>query len=121
MFFSELYQFSRELKKLILFFVTLPVKPTDLVILTISVVVAVLCPPTLISAAEHRHALRKKKCGEKIAALSVAQRVDLRVICRTFRAAIPCLIIVVAVAIRVGIQLVMFLVVAGQLGQCESI
>src|SRR4030095_10296095 len=101
MFFSELYQFLRELKKLILLFVTLPVKPTDLVVLTISVVVAVLCSTPFISAAEHRHALAKKQRGEKIAALAVAQRGDPRVICRTFDAAIPRLIIVVAVAVLV--------------------
>src|SRR4029450_2400856 len=103
MFFSELYQFSRELKKLILFFVTLPVKPTDLVVLTIRVVVAVLCPTPLISAAEHRHALGKKRCRERLAALPIAQHVNLRLIGRTFDAAIPRLIVIVAVAILVAI------------------
>ena len=63
----------------------------------------------------------KKQCRQKIAALPVAQRVDLRVVCRTFGAAIPRLIIVVAVPIPVGVQLVMFFVVADQIGQCESI
>src|SRR5262245_289217 len=121
MFSSELYQFSRELKKLLLFFVTLPVKPTDLVVLTIGVVVAVLCPTPLIAAAEHRHALGKKEGREKIAPLPVAQRIDLQVVGRTFGAAIPRLIIVVAVAIVVAVQLVVFLVVADQIGQCESI
>src|SRR5436190_16100789 len=116
MFFSELYQFSGELKKLILLFVILPVKPTHLVVLTISVVVAILCPTPLIPAAEHRHALGKKECREKVAALSLAQRVDLRVISRTFGAAIPRLIIVVAVAVLVAVQLVMFFVVADQIG-----
>src|SRR4029077_16862036 len=121
MSFSELYQLSRELKKLILLFVTLPVKPTDLVVLTISVVVAVLCPAPLISAAEHGHALGKKQCRQKIAALSVAQHVNLRVIGRTFHAAIPRLIIVVAVAVFVVVQLVVFFVVTDQIGQCKSI
>src|SRR4051812_3392165 len=118
MLFSELYQSSRELKKLILFFVTLPVKPTDLVVLTISIVVAVLCPTPLISAAEHRHALGKKECREKIAALLVAQLVNLRVIGRTFNAAIPRLIIVIAVLIFIVVQLVVFFVVADQIAQC---
>ena len=72
MFLSELYQFSRELKKLILLFVAFPVKPTDLVVLTIRIVVAVLCPTPLISAAQHRHALGKKQCREKIATLPIA-------------------------------------------------
>src|SRR6478736_196931 len=121
MFFSELYQSSRELKKLILLFVTFPVKPTDLVVLTISVVVAVLCPTPFISAAEHRHALGKKQCREKIAALPIAQHVNLRLIGRTFDTAIPRLIIVVTIAVFVAVQFVVFFVVADQIGQCESI
>src|SRR5207247_10254022 len=44
MLFSQLDQFSRELKKVILLIVTMPVEPADLVILAISVVVAVLVP-----------------------------------------------------------------------------
>src|SRR6201990_2594537 len=99
MFFSELYQLSRELKKLILLLVAFPIEPTDAVVLTIGVVIAVLCSTPLISAAEHRHALGKKQCREKIAALPIAQQVNLRVISRTFGAAVPRLIIVVAVAV----------------------
>src|SRR5207249_10126992 len=94
MFFSELYQFSRVLKKPILLFVTLPVKPTDVVLLTIGVVIAVLCSTPLISAAEHRHASGNKACREKIAALPVAQRVNLRVFGRAFGAVTPPQIII---------------------------
>src|SRR6476646_8391317 len=121
MFFSELYQFSCELKKLILLFVTLPAEPTDLIVLAVRIVVAVLGPTPLISTAEHRHALGKKQCREKIAALPVAQHVNVRIIGRTFDAAIPRLIIVVAVAVLVAVQLVVFFVVADQIGECESI
>src|SRR6188474_2113809 len=121
MFFSELYQLSRELKKLMLLFVTIPLKPTDLIVLTISVVVAVLCSAPLISAAEHRHALGEKQRREKIAALPIAQHVNLRVIGRSFDTAIPRLIIVVTVAVVVVVQLVVFFVVADQIGQCESV
>src|SRR5947208_16431829 len=112
MFFSELYQFSRELKKSILLFVTLPVKPTDVVVLTIGVVIAVLCSTPLISAAEHRHALGEEECRAKIAALPVAPRVNLRLIGRAFGAAIPGLTIVIAVALRVANQLVVLFAVA---------
>src|SRR6476646_7974949 len=121
MFLSELYQFSRELKKLILLFVAFPVKPTDLVVLTISIVVAVLGPTPLISAAEHRHALGKKQCREKIATLPIAQRIDLWIVRRTFYATIPRFIIVFAIAVLVVVRLVVFFVVAYQIGQCESI
>src|SRR5204862_1385000 len=43
MLFSELYQVSRHLTPLIHFFVTPPVEPSDIVTLSISAVVAVLC------------------------------------------------------------------------------
>src|SRR5580765_5516271 len=121
MFLSELYQSSRELKKLILLFVMFPVKPTDLVVLTIRIVVAVLCPTPFIPAAEHRHPLGKKQCREKIAALPIAQFVNLRVIGRTFKAAIPRLIIVIAVPVFIVVQLIVLFVVADQIGQCKSI
>src|SRR4051794_11652016 len=121
MLFSELYQSSRELKKLILLFVTFPVKPTEFVVLTISIVITLLCPTPFISAAEYRHPLGKKQCGEKIAALPVAQIINLRIIARTFNAAIPRLIIVIAVAIFVVVQFVVLFVVADQVDQCKSI
>src|SRR5215471_12157123 len=116
MFFSQLYQFSSKLKKLILFFATVPVKPTNLVVLGIGVVVAALCPTPLISAVEHRYALGKKQGRKEIATLTVAQCVDLWVICRTFDAAIPRLVIIVAVAVAVGVQFIVFFVIADQIG-----
>src|SRR5262245_25443369 len=121
MFFSKLYQSLRELKKLILLCVTLPVEPTDLVVLTISVIVAVLCPTALISAAEHRHTLGKKQSRKKIPALPIAQGADLRIVARSFHAAVPRLIIVVAVAVTVAVQLVMFFIVTNKISQRKSV
>src|SRR5215475_10269850 len=69
-------ELAGELKKLILLFILRPVEPTDLVVLAISVVIAVLRSSPLVSASEHWHALRKKECGQKIPALSLANRVD---------------------------------------------
>src|SRR3954451_20063278 len=54
-------QLSRELQKLILLFVARPIEPTDLVVLTIRIVIAVLRPSPLVSTTEHRDALRKEK------------------------------------------------------------
>src|SRR5215468_2216938 len=103
MLISQSDQFSGELKKLILLVVTLPIEPTDLVVLAVSVVVAVLSPAPLVSAAQHRHALGKKQSGKKIPALPVAQRVDLRIVGGSFHAAVPRLIVVVAVAVIVAV------------------
>src|SRR5215475_5496049 len=121
MLISQSDQFSGELKKLILLVVTFPVEPTDFVVLAVSVVVAVLTPAPLVSAAQHRHALGKKQSGKKIPALPVAQGIDLRIVGGPFHAAVPRLIIVVAVAVIVAIQVVVVLVVADQISQREPV
>src|SRR5215472_13203195 len=97
---------------MVLLVVTLPVEPADLVVLAIGIVVAVLRPAPLIAAAEHRHALRKKEGSQEIPTLPVTQRVDLRIIRRSFDTAIPRVIVVVAVAVVIVVQLVVFFVVA---------
>src|SRR5437868_15193493 len=79
-------QLSRELQKLILLFVARPIEPTDLVVLAIRIVIAVLRSSPLVSATEHRDALGKKKRGQKIPPLPFAQCVDLWIFCQTFRA-----------------------------------
>ena len=118
---AESNQLSRELKKLILLFIARPVEPTNLIVLAISVVVAVLWPSPLVSATEHWHALRKKKCGQKIPPLSLAQRVDLRILSWALRAAIPREIIIIAVFVAVVVRLVVLVVVADQVVQRETI
>ena len=50
MILSQLNQLPRELQELILFFIALPIEPTDLVVLAIRVVVAVLRPAPLVAA-----------------------------------------------------------------------
>ena len=60
MLFSQLDQFSREFKTLILLVVTLPVEPADLVVLAIIIVIAALGPATFVSASQHLYALRQK-------------------------------------------------------------
>ena len=121
MILPELNQLPSELEELILFFITLPVEPADLVVLAISVIVAVLRPAPLVASGQHRHALRKKKRRQEIPALALAQRVDLRVIRWAFDPAIPRLIVVVAVAVLVAVQLVVLFVVADQIDQREPI
>src|SRR4029077_6792884 len=85
----ELNQFSGESKQLILLIITLPIKPTDLIVLAISVIVSALRSAPFVTAAEHWHALRKKQRRQKIPALTFAQEVDLRIVGRTFDATIP--------------------------------
>src|SRR2546430_180695 len=61
--------FLDEVEEVAFLVVELPVKPGELVVLTVRVVVAVLRVAELIAAAEHRHSLREKQRGDEIAAL----------------------------------------------------
>ena len=86
----ELNHFFGELEQPFLLLVTfLPIQPTDLVVLTIGIVVAVLRPAEFISSAKHRHTLGDKQGGKKIASLSLAQGIDLGIIGWTFDPVIP--------------------------------
>src|SRR5690348_6529533 len=84
----------------------LPVEPADLIVLAIRVVVSVLSPAELVSPQKHRHTLRQKKRHQKVPALFPPQSIDLGIVGRTFRAAVPRLIVIVAVLIVLAVVLV---------------
>src|SRR5437870_5803644 len=119
--FAKPDQLSREIQKLLVLFVVPPIEPADLVVLTISVVIALLRSSPLVATQKHRHALRKKKCGQEIPPLPFAQRVNLGVVGWTFDAAIPGEIVVVAVIVPVAVQFIVLFVVADQIVQRETI
>src|ERR1700686_4959938 len=98
-------------------FVPGPLRPGYLVILAVSVVISLLGAPAFVTAAQHRHALREKKCAEEIALLSPPQSVDLWVLRRTFGPAVPGLVVVVAVLIVFAVRAVVFIVIGNQVRQ----
>ena len=106
---AEMNQPFREFEKLLLFVGQTPAEPADFIVLTIGIVVAVLRPAKLVAAANHRHALREEQRREHVAALLATQRVDFFVIGRPFGAAIPRMIIIVAVVVILAVRLVMLL------------
>src|ERR1700756_1466527 len=50
-----------------------PIRPRDLIVLAISVVVAALCPSDLVAGEQHRNPQRQQHCGKQIALLAIAQ------------------------------------------------
>ena len=98
-----------------------PIDPTNLVILAIGIVVAVLGVAHLIARNEHRHSLRQQQRGEQIALLTCSQYQDLGVFGRAFHAAIPALVVVSAVPVFLAICLVVLALVAHQVVQDEAI
>ena len=66
---AEADQFPREIKERFLFVVEVPIEPTDLVILAISVVVPLLRAGPFVASGQHRDALGKEEGGEEISPL----------------------------------------------------
>ncbi|OIQ65544.1 hypothetical protein GALL_528960 [mine drainage metagenome] len=100
---------------------TLPADPASFVILAIDVVVAVLGVADFIAGQNERHSLRKQQAGELVFPQLTTKRRDRRVIGRTFMSAIVAVVVVGAVAVVLAIGLVVFCVVAEQIGKREAI
>src|SRR2546423_13863533 len=104
-----------------LLFVALPIQPTDLIVLTIGVVISLLGATELIAAQKHRHALGQKEHRQKIALLPPAQTVDVRIVGRTLDAAIPGTVVIVSVAIFVAVRFVVLVVVTDKVVEGEAV
>ena len=70
---------------------------------------------------DHRDALGKEQGGEEIPALLQTQLPDLRIVAWAFHAVIPGVIVIVAVAVFFAVRFVMFVVVADEIVQGESV
>src|SRR5436305_7934736 len=99
----------------------IPGEPIQLVVLAISVVVSVLGASPFVPGKKHWNALRKKERGQKIPTLPRPQLVDLRVVGRTFGAAIPRVIIVVSVVVIFAVRFVVLVIVADQVVEGEPV
>src|SRR4051794_30634576 len=116
---AELDQSPCELEQLLV--AVGPVEPRQLVVLAPRVVVAVLRPPPLVAAEQHRHALREEQRGEEVAYLTLTQRVDLRIVGRAFDAAVPGAVVGRAVVVVLAVRLVVLLVVRDEVAKCEAV
>lgn len=97
--FSKLDQLCSELEDFLVLFEFIPEEPIDLIVESVGVIVSLACVPIFISHEEHRNSLRTEKGEEKIAHLSLAQRDDVGIVGGAFMAAIPAVVLVVAVAV----------------------
>ena len=96
--------------KMVVFGGKIPINPTDRIVLTPGVVVAGLGPQHLVAAQEHWHSLRDQQGRDEVADLTVAKRQNFGVVGRTFDAAIPTNIVVVAIPIRFAVGDIVFAV-----------
>src|SRR6185503_6048251 len=93
---AEVDQLAREVEQQLLVSVEVPVDPRQLVVLAVGVVVAALRPAELVAVADHRHALRQQHRRQEVALLPFPQRLDLRILGRSFNAAVPAQVVALA-------------------------
>jgi hypothetical protein len=117
----QLHQAVREFQERLLAVGKIPVVPTGRVILSVTIIVAVLCAADFVAPADHGYALRAQQREQKIALLPLAQGNDFGVVGPSLRAAIPGVIVVGPVAVLFSIGVVVLVVVADQVVEREPI
>src|SRR6266496_2735716 len=99
----------------------LPIEPTDLVILAVGIVIALLRSSNFITGKDHRNALRKHKYGHTILDLTLAQGPNCCIIRLPFHATIPTHIIIAAIPVVFTVGLIVLVVIGHQIIQGEAI
>ena len=98
-----------------------PIKPTDVVVLTVSIIVAFLRPTNFITTNQHWHTLAKQQRAQHIFDLAGADRIDRFLACWSFSAVIVADVVIVTVAIIFPIGHVVFLFVRHKVVHGETI
>ena len=88
MFVSQVRRTTNKIGQIVMAGRSLPIHPTDLVVLAICVVVAGLRPPALVAGHDHRRPLREQQRGQEIADLPLPPGDNRRDVGRTFDAVV---------------------------------
>jgi len=118
---AERCQPGHEVDQALALALQLPVQPAYLVVLAVSVVVAALGAAELVACQQHRRAAGQQQGRQHVLELPGAERVDLGVVGRAFRAAVPAFVVAVAVVVVLAVRLVVLLVVGGPIVQSEAV
>ena len=118
---AESDQASGEFEKGAVFLKQGPVEPAYFIVLAVSVVVASLCAPHFVAGKNHRHALAQEKRGEEVLDLAQAKAFDCRIVARALHAEIVAQVVVVSVPVILAVGLVVFLIVADQVVERETV
>ena len=101
--------------------VQFPVVPSELIILAVRIVVALLRPPNLVAPADHWDTLREQEQCQAVPLLSLSELVDGRIGGRPLDAAIPAQVVVRSVTVVFTIRFVVLVVVRNEIVEGESI
>src|SRR5689334_20120756 len=112
---------SNKVKEVLLAIVELPIQPGDLVVLAVGIIVPALCVADLIAREQHGNTLRENQCRQKGPLLLFTELDNLGIVCRTFSAAVPAIVVVSAVAVFFAVGLVVFVVVRHEIVEREAI
>ncbi len=98
-----------------------PIKPTDLIILAVGVVVSALRSPHLIPHQQHRRSLGHEQDRQHILDLAQAQVIHVLISGRPFHPAVPTKVIICSIAVVLSVGLIVFVIVGNQVIERESI
>ena len=118
---TQVDQLRDEGEQALAIIIQIPMRPGDLVVLAVGVVVALLGAGNLVASADHGDALADQQCGEHVAHLPLAQFVDVADGGFPFHTAVPRTVIAFAVAVAFAVGVVVLLVVAHQIVEGEAI
>src|SRR5262252_7865439 len=98
-----------------------PVEPTDLIVLTIGIVVPALRAPDFVAHEQHWRTESEQRQHEEVLDLPITQGLDGWIISRSFHAAIPADVEVGPVPVVLSVRLVVLLIVRDQVVERESV
>ena len=84
-------------------------------------VVALLDPPDFVSCQQHRHPSRERENRHHILDLTLAQRLNGWIVCRSFNTTIPAQIVIAAIPVLLTVELVVFVLVGRQVIEGKAI
>jgi len=101
--------------------VQFPVVPTELIVLAVRIVVALLRPADLVAPADHWDTLREQEQCQAVPLLPLPELVDGRIGGRPLDAAIPAQVVVRSVTVVFTIRFVVLVVVRDEIAQREAV
>ena len=112
---------SSEALNVFVFLRQAPVKPAHLVILAVRVIVSALTSAKFIAAQQHRNPSRDKQGQKESLDQAVPQRLDNGIVAWSFHSAIVTVIGIASITAVLAIFVIMLLLVADQIIECESV
>ncbi len=110
-----------QLKQIPVLFKHTPVQPGDLIVLTISVIVSILCVSELIARQKHGRAPAAQKNDTGISYHAVSKSQHLGIICLSFCAAVPAAVVVRSVRVVPAIYFIVLIVVRIQIIERKTV